>query len=321
MAKNPSAIASKGDKTTNARAKAIAVVASNNKEKEKKEKYNESNVNGKMTGRGGRGAAVAAGRGRGDGAEEATRKRKSKDSFDEKHDKNLANVYAVWNKKTDIIKPTKYWNGLLKADKEAVKPYTMDDLMGEGDDTIHNRCRIADKKKVIKTGEFHSVEFWLVLFSNAFNTKAGSYNDPSSPKLRSFALRLCKTDPSTIFDEYAWNAETIKSRQDTIAWVAARKFLGDVWSSKAFDISKEVEDMEVDEDMNIELDTAKMVTPAKSSVTSKKKKKKVTKHLENRKTRGPRQPLTSSSFRKQFGRLTMTATLATPRIPENTNFI
>ena len=64
-----------------------------------------------MPGRGGQGAAVAAGCGRGDGAEEATRKRKSKDTFDEKHEKNVANVYAVWNKKTDIIKPTKYWNG------------------------------------------------------------------------------------------------------------------------------------------------------------------------------------------------------------------
>jgi hypothetical protein len=42
---------------------------------------------------------------------------------------------------------TKYWNGLLKADKTAVEPYTMDELMGEGEDTIHNRCRTADKQK------------------------------------------------------------------------------------------------------------------------------------------------------------------------------
>jgi hypothetical protein len=228
MTKSPSANASKINKTVNEKSKATAAVTSNNKGKEKKGKDNELNENEEMDGRGGRGAAAAAGRGRGNESEETTRKRKSKDSFDDKHEKNLANVYAVWNKKTDITKSTKYWNGLLKADKLAIKPYTMDDLMGEGDDTIHNRCRIADKKKAIKTGEFHSVEFWMVLFSNAFNTKASSYNDPSSPKLRTFALRLCNTDPSAIFNEYAWNAHTIKSRQDTIAWVAARKFLGDV---------------------------------------------------------------------------------------------
>jgi hypothetical protein len=267
MVKNPSAITSKINKTANEKAKATAAVTSNNKEKEKKGNDNKLTNNDNMVGRGGRGAAIAAGRGRGDGPEDATRKRKSKDSFDDEHEKNLANVYAVWNKKTDIIKPTKYWNGLLKADKAAVKPYTMDDLMGEGDDTIHNMCQIADKKKAIKTGEFHAVEFWMVLFSNAFNTKASSYNEPSSPKLRNFALRLCKTDPSEIFDEYAWNAQALKSRQDTIAWVAARKFLGDTWNSKEFDVAKEADEMEIDKDDNDkdkEIDNAKLVTPSKA---------------------------------------------------------
>jgi hypothetical protein len=97
--------------------------------------------------------------------------------------------------------------------------------------------------------------------------------------LRTFALRLCNTDPSEIFDEYAWNAHSIKSRQDTIAWVAARKFLGDVWHSKAFDVSKEAEDMEIDKDDNAhdETDDAKVVTPAKSvnwvTVGNKQKEK------------------------------------------------
>jgi hypothetical protein len=54
--------------------------------------------------------------------------------------RKICQVYDVWNRKPDIVKPTKYWNGLLKADKVAVKPYTMDDLMDEGDDTIHNMC-------------------------------------------------------------------------------------------------------------------------------------------------------------------------------------
>jgi hypothetical protein len=87
----------------------------------------------------------------------------------------------------------------------------------------------------------------MVLFSNSFNTKASSYNEPNAPKLRNFALRLCKTDPSEIFDDYAWNAQALKSRQDTIAWVAARKLLGDVWN-KGFDIAKKVDEMDIDDD-------------------------------------------------------------------------
>ena len=71
--------------------------------------------------------------------------------------------------------------------------------------------------------------------------------EPNAPKLRNFALRLCKTDPSRIFDDYAWNAQALKSRQDTIAWVAARKLLGDVWN-KGFDIGKKVDEMDIDND-------------------------------------------------------------------------
>jgi hypothetical protein len=49
-----------------------------------------------------------------------------------------------------------------------------------------------------------------------------------------------------------------------------------VWSSKAFDIAKEVEDMEVDGDDKV-IDTAQVVTPAKSvnwTVVGNKQKEK-----------------------------------------------
>jgi hypothetical protein len=59
-------------------------------------------------------------------------------------------------------------------------------------------------------------------------------------------MRLCKTDPKKIFDENAWEGNTIKSRQDTIAWVAAKKFLRDVWNTAEFDIAKEAGAMEID---------------------------------------------------------------------------
>jgi hypothetical protein len=222
MAKNASADTNKNKQTEKEKAKAIGEVDKNKTGKETKETNKKLNSSEEMTG--GRGG----GSGRGRGSADATRKRKSKDEFDQKYEKNIANVYTVWDKDKDLVKPTKYWNGLLKADKTAAEPYTLDDLMGEGDDTIHGRCRIADKKKPIKTGELHSVEFWMVLFNGAFDTKGSSYNEPSSPKLRQFAIRLCKTNPKLIFDKYVWEGNTIKSRQDTIAWVASRKFLGDV---------------------------------------------------------------------------------------------
>jgi hypothetical protein len=256
MVNSVTAAKSKITQKEKGQAKASADAAKLSKAKETKSKNKEQlQKDIDMPGGGGRGTA-GAGRGKGPGPEsdEQTRKRKTtqdKDDFDKRHEKNLAKVYVVWNQEHDLQKPTNYWKGMLKADKASLKPYTMDELMGEGD-TIHNNCRIADKKKPLRTGEFHSVEFWMVLFCGAFDRNSKAYNDPSSPKLRSFATRLCKTDPKAIFDEYAWNGDTIKSRQDTIAWVAARKFLGDVWNSKVFDVAKSIEDMEVDdEDVNM----------------------------------------------------------------------
>jgi hypothetical protein len=43
--------------------------------------------------------------------------------------------------------------------------------MGEGK-SIHNLCRIADKKKQLPTGEFHDVNLWISTFHGAFNRKA-----------------------------------------------------------------------------------------------------------------------------------------------------
>ena len=290
MTKSLSAAASKNSKTVIKKAKVIATASKHNIEKEKKGNNDELNRKEDMPVYRGRGAEP----GRGESPKETTQKRKDnqgKDDFDKKHEKNLAKVYAVWDQKKDLVKPTKYWKGLLKADKDVVAPYTMDDLMGEGEDTIHNRCRIADKKKTIKTGEFHSVEFWMVLFNDVFDPKATSYNEPIAPKLRHFAMRLCKTEPKQIFDEYAWDGNTIKSRQDTIAWVAARKFLGDVWNTKGFDIAKEAADMDIDDDdepmikeKNKTTEPPKMVTPAKAvnwEIVKSKQKDKEKRNQEN----------------------------------------
>jgi hypothetical protein len=92
----------------------------------------------------------------------------------------------------------------------------------------------------------------MALFNGKFDTKVSSYNELRSPNLRNFVVCLCKTDPVAIFDEYAWNKDSIKLRQ----------------TQKGFDISIEAEDMEVDKDDNLasnkEIKDPKLATPAKS---------------------------------------------------------
>jgi hypothetical protein len=217
------------------------------KEKEKSSERNENMTTGRGNGTEGRGSGTGRGV-----TPETKRKRspaKENETFEERHARNISQLYPVWNEKTDLTEPTKFWKGLLKADQKSVTPFEIEELMGEGD-SIHNLCRIASKKKPLKTGALHSVEYWIVLFEGAFNTKAVTYNNPEAPKLRSFASRLCKTDPRIIFEDYVWKDSLLTSRQDTIAWTAARKFLGDVWKGDAgFDIAKQAKDsMEIDQD-------------------------------------------------------------------------
>ncbi len=148
MVNSVTAAKSKITQKEKGQAKASADAAKLSKAKETKSKNKEQlQKDIDMPGGGGRGTA-GAGRGKGPGPEsdEQTRKRKTtqdKDDFDKRHEKNLAKVYVVWNEEHDLQKPTNY---LLKADKVSLKPYTMNELMGEGN-TIHNNCRIADKKK------------------------------------------------------------------------------------------------------------------------------------------------------------------------------
>ena len=133
--------------------------------------------------------------------EAAKRKRdakKSKSDFDARHEKNTKNIYVVWDMAKDIIKPTKFWKNLLKSDQMGYQPFKAEELMGEGE-SIHNLCRMADKKKQLPTGEFHDVNLWISMFHGAFDRKAPTHNSPEAPKQRKFAGRLCKTSPKVIF--------------------------------------------------------------------------------------------------------------------------
>ena len=263
------------------------------KEKEKSSERNEDMPTGRGEGTAGRGS------GPGRGVTPEKRKRspaKGKETFDERHDKNLKQLYPVWNEKTDLTAPTKFWKGLLKADQKSVKSFEPDELMGEGD-SIHNLCRIANKKKPLQTGALHSVEYWTELFEGAFNTKAVTYNNPEAPKLRSFASRLCKTDPRIIFDEYAWKDSLLTSRQDTIAWTAARKFLGDVWKGEPeFDISKQTKDsMEIDP---VEASPKKVAFTTILKKTKQKEKETTNEHEKdkNKKDTGKECPIVNDFF-------------------------
>lgn len=130
------------------------------KEKEKHSERNENMTTGRGSGTTGRGSGTGRGV-----TPETKRKRspgKGKEAFDERHERNLSQLYPVWNEKTDLTAPTKFWKGLLKADQKSVKSFELEELMGEGD-SIHNLCRIANKKKPLQTGALHSVDYWTEL--------------------------------------------------------------------------------------------------------------------------------------------------------------
>ena len=218
---------------------------------------------GSTNGSSGRGAST----GGGNGPEQSKRKRDSplneNDQFEERHEKNMNKLYAVWDKTKDIISPTKFWKKIKEEDRQTTKAYIKEELMGEGE-SIHNMCRIAFRKKPLPTGELHSVEFWIALFNDAHNSKSISFNNPESHKLRTFAARLCQTN----------KGHTLISRQDTVAWTAARKFMGDVWNGpEKFKINgKDGEEMDIEEDDRDEpqkpafstLKDPQVVTPGKS---------------------------------------------------------
>ena len=108
---------------------------------------------------------------------EAKRKRdakKARSDFDTWHESNTKNVYAVWDMTKDIIKPTKFWKNMLKADQMVYQPFKPDELMGEGA-SVHNLCWMADKKKQLPTGEFHNVNLWISMLHGAFDRKAATY--------------------------------------------------------------------------------------------------------------------------------------------------
>jgi hypothetical protein len=55
---------------------------------------------------------------------------------------------------------------MLKTDQASYQQFRMEELMGEGG-SIHNLCRLADKKKQLKTGEFHDVTLPILMFHGA----------------------------------------------------------------------------------------------------------------------------------------------------------
>jgi hypothetical protein len=177
--------------------------------------------------------------------------KKSRSDFDARHATNTKKFYVVWDMGKDIIKPMKFWKNMLKSDQMGYESFKADELMGEGE-SIHNLCRIADKKKQLPTGEFHDVNLWISMFHGAFDRKATTHNSPETPRLRKFAGRLCKTSQKVIFDQYTWKGMTLISQAGTIAWTTARKFFGDVWkeTTNAFEIRKEIDTtMDVDDEL------------------------------------------------------------------------
>ena len=91
--------------------------------------------------------------------------------------------------------------------------------------------------------------------------------DPGPRKIRTFAMRLSVSSPRSLLPElHSWKGAKLVARDDTVAWTAAHKFLGDNWKkSTAIDLAKETDAMDVDvddaDDEPEDNETANPVTP------------------------------------------------------------
>ena len=156
---------------------------------------------------------------------------KENDTFTKQHEKHTTQLYHVWDEKKDVALPTGKYKEVW--DENSVKPYILEDLMSEEKNSIHKLCRIAHINRKLTTGQLHPVAYWIELFTEAFDRAATTHDNEESTRLRTFASRLCKTDPRVIFDNHTWKNSLLIGRQDTIAWTAARQILGDVWKAEA----------------------------------------------------------------------------------------
>jgi hypothetical protein len=140
------------------------------------------------------------------------------DTFDARRKTNIAKMYCVWDGQNNPTLPTKLWKE-MKEELQSVHPFKLQDLMAEKDSVL-TVCRIAKKE---------TVEEWINYFEQAFNAKDDNKSNDKAKELRIFASRLCQSNPRAIFDQCIWQDSMLNSRQDTIAWTAARQLLGDVW--------------------------------------------------------------------------------------------
>jgi hypothetical protein len=96
---------------------------------------------------------------------------------------------------------------------------------------------------------------WTGLFQTAFQANFITMQDKHAKKFRTLSTRMAVTNPRSIFDGAAWKGPRLLSQDITQAWVAATTLFGDIWmGDKAFDISKETEDMAIDDDKSHEIE-------------------------------------------------------------------
>ena len=133
---------------------------------------------------------------------------------------------TFWN--TEINGPTKLWKEWKKQAKH-MKPFTREDIFGEGPDMLHTLTRVGHHLigKHSEAGkEILLKEDWVDLFTSATEKK---HEVVDNERLMKLSLRLAKTDPLQIFD---LTNDKLSENDCNKAWAAAYSLFGAPWKNR-----------------------------------------------------------------------------------------
>jgi hypothetical protein len=180
---------------------------------------------------------------------------KRQDAFDKNYQKHQNNEEVIWNDNDKMKKATAMWTKIPDRERKAIKSFTQEDLFKETD-SVHDMCRIIHVKAPIPKGKKHTIDQWVSHLKTAFQANLVTTQDKHAKTLRTLAMKMAVTNPRAIFNGAVWKGPKLLSQDITQAWVASTTLFGDIWmmEAKQFDISKQTEDMAIDDDNDQDID-------------------------------------------------------------------
>ena len=133
---------------------------------------------------------------------------------------------------TSIADATDYWQNLVEVCPAVTKPcpFTEKDIFGEGE-TLHELAKAVKTFVTPKRNAPVSSEDWNDVFIRCFEEENLSKN-AHADKLRTLAVRLAWTDPTSAFDAGRWRNQELMVATDTNAWLAAYELFGSPWKNR-----------------------------------------------------------------------------------------